>query len=55
VNLEDRRLEVYRRPIADSTHELGHRYADHQELAETDSIAPLARPTTSIPVKTLFG
>lgn len=46
LNLKNRCLEVYRRPINDKT--LGHIYAEIQIITETESIAPLAAPSALV-------
>ena len=50
VNLIDRQLEVYRRPVADPSALLGWRYADVSVLTPTGAVAPLALPGVLIPV-----
>jgi len=54
VNLNTRRIEVFRRPIQDQSHDFGHRYSDTSELGEAEVISPLLRPETKIPVKDLL-
>lgn len=48
LNLKNRCLEVYRRPINDKT--LGFIYAETQIITETDSIAPLAAPGVAVKI-----
>lgn len=50
VNLKDRRLEIYRRPIKDETAFYGFAYGEIQILTEKDSISPLAAPDAKIKV-----
>jgi len=54
VNLVDRRLEVHRHPIADSSAEFGWRYAGVTILSLDASVSPLARPDAAVPVSALF-
>jgi len=54
VNLIDRRLEVYRNPVADSTTEFGYRYADVQRLQPRDIVTPLARLEAQLTVAHLL-
>ena len=54
VNVEKRRLEVFRRPVADAEQEFGFRYAEQFELDEKGTIAPLAAPDSKIQIKSLF-
>jgi Uma2 family endonuclease len=48
VNLVDWRVEVYRRPAADHSAELGWRHLDVGLFGAGTTIAPLARPDVSI-------
>jgi Uma2 family endonuclease len=50
VDLENRRMEVYRGIIDDPTALHGKRYADIKVFADTDSIAPLAAPEAMVRV-----
>ena len=54
VNLVNRRLEVYRRPIADSSAEFGWRYGDITILSLDASVTPLACPDVAVAVSALF-
>ena len=54
VNLIDRRLEVYRRPVTDAAAEFGWRYLDVEVLAPGGRVAPLARRDTLIAVADLL-
>jgi Uma2 family endonuclease len=54
VNVDKRRLEVFRQPVADSEQEVGYRYSQHMELDENAVIAPLAAPNSKIQIKSLF-
>jgi Uma2 family endonuclease len=54
VNLVDRRLEVYRRPIADASAEFAWRYAEATTLPLDASVSPLARPDVAVLVSSLF-
>ena len=48
LNLKNRCLEVYRRPISDKT--LGFIYAEMQIITENEAIAPLAAPGNEIKI-----
>lgn len=48
VNLNDRCLEVYRRPIKDK--KMGHLYSKVQILTEMDEVSPLAAPKKKIKI-----
>jgi hypothetical protein len=50
VNMMAREVEVYREPVPDGTSNTGHRYASRQVCALGGSIAPLARPESSVEV-----
>ena len=50
VNLKDRRVEIYRRPIKDETAFYGFSYGEIQIYTEKDSISPLAAPDAKIKV-----
>ena len=54
VNLVDRVLEVYRRPIADAQGPFGWRYASRQTLGPDAPAAPLAAPNARITVSDLL-
>jgi Uma2 family endonuclease len=54
VDLDNRRMEVYRGIIDDPTALHGKRYADIKVLADSDSIAPLAAPEAMIRVGDLI-
>ncbi len=54
VNLKKRQLEVYRSPMADSTHHYGHRYASTTILTDKDTVTPLAAPNARILVADLL-
>ncbi len=54
VNLVQRQLEVYRNPIADSSHPFGFHYADRIILDPGDSITPLAAPHAKVAVADLL-
>jgi Uma2 family endonuclease len=54
VNLQDRQVEVYRRPIADENAEFGFIFADKMIFRESDSVKPLAKPKASIKVADLL-
>jgi len=47
VNLIDRQLEVFRRPIADSAARFGWTYADRMILTPADQIKPLAAQSSA--------
>lgn len=50
VNLRDKRLEIYRRPIKDKNAFYGFTYAEMSIFTEKDSVAPLAAPDAKIKV-----
>ncbi|HMV50438.1 MAG TPA: Uma2 family endonuclease [Blastocatellia bacterium] len=54
INLPDRQVEVYRRPIADNAAEFGFSYANKMIFKEGKSVAPLAKPKTKIAVAELL-
>jgi Uma2 family endonuclease len=54
VNLVDKCVEVYRRPVADPSARLGWRYADVSVLTPPASIAPIAAPAGSIAIADLL-
>ncbi len=54
VNLQDRQVEVHRRPIADANAEFGFSYGDKLIFLEDDSVKPLAKPKASIAVADLL-
>jgi Uma2 family endonuclease len=54
VNLQDRRLEVYREPVPDAGSAFGWRYGTALTLGVTERIAPLAVPTASVAVADLL-
>lgn len=54
INLGDRRLEVYRRPVADLSADFGSRYADVTFLVAGDFVTPLAAPQARIAVADLL-
>ncbi len=54
VNLQDRQIEVHRRPISDANAEFGFSYGDKMIFKEGDSAKPLAKPKASIAVADLL-
>ncbi len=50
LNLKDKRLEVYRRPIEDETAFYSFSYAERLIFVEKDSVSPLAKPEAKIKV-----
>ena len=54
VNINDRCLEVYRRPVADATAERGFRYDEVMILREDETVSPLAAPAAVVPVSDLL-
>ncbi len=54
VNLKDRRLEVYRRPIEDHAAFYGFSYGEIRIFTEKDSVSPLAVPEARIKVADLL-
>lgn len=55
VDVEKRRLHLFRDPRPDPAKKYGHGYASVRVLAEGDSLAPLADPTKSVPVGELLA
>ena len=54
VNLPDRRIEIYREPVADSAAPFGWRYGRAIALGPDDRVSPLAAPATEIAVADLL-
>lgn len=54
VNLQERQIEVHRRPIVDANARFGFGYADKMIFKEGDSVKPLAKPKASIAVADLL-
>jgi Uma2 family endonuclease len=54
VNIPDRRVEVYREPVPDSTEPFGWRYGRSIALGPDERVAPLAAPQASILVADLL-
>lgn len=54
VNVIDRQVEIYRGPVSDSGFPYGFSYAELKISTELDSITPLAKPGTTIPVTDLL-
>lgn len=54
LNLVDRMLEVYRKPVKDKKQRFGFGYADRADLGATDLATPLAAPGASIAVADLL-
>ena len=54
VNLVDRRVEVYRNPVADDAQAFGSRYADRTDLQAGDVINPVALPHAAVAVAALL-
>ncbi|MGH9832619.1 MAG: Uma2 family endonuclease, partial [Blastocatellia bacterium] len=54
VNLQDRQVEVYRRPMVDANARFGFNYADKMIFKEDDPVKPLAKPKASIVVADLL-
>lgn len=54
VNLQERQIEVHRRPIVDANARFGFSYADKMIFKEGDSVKPLAKPKASIAVADLL-
>lgn len=54
VDVEARRLEVYRRPIAQADARWGWSYAEKQVYTDTESVAPLAAPQSPVSVQELL-
>lgn len=54
INVKDKRLEVYRRPIKDKTAFYGFSYAEILIFTENDEVSPLAAPDAKIKVADLL-
>jgi Uma2 family endonuclease len=54
IDVDGRRIEVYRRPVEDPQAAFGFRYADAHVLKLGDAIAPEQRPDTVTPVGIFF-
>ena len=54
LNLVDRVVEVYRRPVPDPSTPFGWRYGSREVLGPGASVMPLVAPDTPIPVGTLL-
>ena len=54
VNVKDKRLEVFRRPIKDKTAFYGFSYAEIQIFTEKDMVSPIALPEAKIKVADLL-
>ena len=54
VNVNDKRLEIYRRPIKDKTAFYGYSYSQILIFTEKDAISPLAAPEAKIKVADLL-
>lgn len=54
VNIPDRRLEVYREPVADGAAPFGWRYGRSVSLAAEERVSPLALPDASVSVVDLL-
>jgi len=54
VNLKDRRLEIYRRPMKDDAAFYGFSFGEIQIHTEKDSVSPLAAPNAKIKVADLL-
>lgn len=55
IDLQNRRLEVYREPAESPEARFGYQYQTRMTLTGKDSIAPLARPERTIRVARLFA
>lgn len=54
LNLKDKRLEIYRRPIKDKTAFYGFSFAEILVFTEKDTVSPLAAPDSKIKVADLL-
>jgi Uma2 family endonuclease len=54
IDVDHRRVEVFRTPVEDSAALFGFRYSETQVLTVSDEIAPLGRPDATIPVGVFF-
>ena len=50
VNLQERTLEIYRRPVEDAAHAFGWKYWDKFTFAREQSVSPLCAPELSLTV-----
>lgn len=50
INIPDRRIEIYRRPVSDSAQRFGFRYADVQHLSGDSILVALFEPSLSFRV-----
>jgi Uma2 family endonuclease len=55
IDVDARRIEVYRQPVEDPVAPFGFRYADTQVLKPGDAIAPQGRPDAVTPVGIFFA
>jgi Uma2 family endonuclease len=54
INIQERQVEVYRRPIITASAEFGFNYANKMVLKEDDSVKPLAKSKARIAVADLL-
>jgi Uma2 family endonuclease len=54
LNLRERQLEVFRRPVPDASSPFWYSYADLLIFKEDESVSPLAKPEAVITVKSLL-
>jgi len=54
LNLVDRQLEIYRRPVPDANQRFGYGYADLTSLSAGEFATPLAAPGARIAVADLL-
>lgn len=54
INLQARRVEVYRRPEPDESQPFGFAYASHEIVEDTGELSPIAVPSVRIPAKDLL-
>ena len=55
IDVNNRRVELHRDPVIDKTTALGFRYASVRLVEENESIEPLAKPGSPIPIAQFFS
>ncbi len=55
INLQARRVEVYRRPEPDESKDFGFGYASHDIIEGASELSTLAVPSVKIPVEALLS
>jgi len=54
MDVDNRRIEVFRQPVEDAAKPLGYRYAEARTLTVGDEIAPAVAPLAATPVGVFF-